>query len=618
MLHPPSALERSKAAGKVRAEEQGTEANQKRSLAAILQAHGPLSVRDAVDVVLDVLDELANAHANGVVHGDLGVHRVRTTWPRRPGQPVDIYALDENDTAAFEARAMAGAILVAPEQRAGRIVDARADIFSVGVILHWLLSGRAPVGAPVHRVLEKAPRQLIATIEACLADDPSRRPQSVDEVAQALGTFAASPPARFAQVAQRRAALLDPKQPRDVYEELDRTLGRLDEAALSRELSTVPRPAVQQETLVISVHSVFSQPPRPIEPELRRSYPQALPPSSQAPTRHKVTDPSISGSASAAASYSHVHPRAQAHFADPYYAQPYPPPAAYPEPPRYSEPPVYAEPVYPQPQVYDPYEQRYVDAAHGAPPGPSYATPYDARYSEPPSYVPPPYAPPPYQGEGAPDPRWGYGYEPVEGYAASAQSEHLPAPMLVDAEPRPRAPSMAPVSFETPSEPPPPPRSPWTSVFGFIATAAIVAFAVLIVARMTDRAALRNAAAAALQPAAATATPAAAPSAPPVSASASAPASPAPAGPPPASPATKSATAKTASPPVLSPSALPDARPSKASRGAGSPGKASAPSRPSRRGAARNNNADGMPTSREAPPPTEEINSSSLLNDALQ
>src|SRR5690348_2874392 len=92
---------------------------EKRSLAAILRDHGPLRVVDAVDLVLDLCDELANAHMNGVVHGDLGVHRVRTVWPRTPGQSVDIFALGETDTAAFEFRASAGGIMVAPEQRQG-------------------------------------------------------------------------------------------------------------------------------------------------------------------------------------------------------------------------------------------------------------------------------------------------------------------------------------------------------------------------------------------------------------------------------------------------------------------------------------------------------------------
>ncbi len=46
---------------------------EKHSLAAIVRdAGGPLSLADAVDLALDVCDELANAHANGIVHGTSG------------------------------------------------------------------------------------------------------------------------------------------------------------------------------------------------------------------------------------------------------------------------------------------------------------------------------------------------------------------------------------------------------------------------------------------------------------------------------------------------------------------------------------------------------------------
>ena len=92
----------------------GEHATEKRSLASILRDHGPIPVTDAVDIALDVCDELASAHANGIVHGDLGMHRVRTHWPRIRGQRVDIFSLGENDSAAFSFRASASAVAPAP------------------------------------------------------------------------------------------------------------------------------------------------------------------------------------------------------------------------------------------------------------------------------------------------------------------------------------------------------------------------------------------------------------------------------------------------------------------------------------------------------------------------
>jgi len=210
-----------------------------------------MSVTDAVDVALDVCDELANAHANGVVHGDLGLHRVRTRWPRVPGQPVDIFALSENDSGAFAFRASRQqqmGNLIAPEQRVGGIVDVRADVWAVGALLHWMITG-VPPGKADGPSLAKIPASLAITIDACLADHPNKRPTSVDEIAEVIGSFSASPPDRFEQLARRKAALENGKNKRKDLVDLDMVFGRLDDAALKRELS---------------VHSPDGQPPSAI------------------------------------------------------------------------------------------------------------------------------------------------------------------------------------------------------------------------------------------------------------------------------------------------------------------------------------------------------------------
>jgi serine/threonine-protein kinase len=186
---------------------------EKRSLAAIVRDAGRLCVQDSVDIVLDVCDELANAHANGIVHGDLGLHRVRTMWPRRPGDCVEIWALDADDTGAIDFRAAFQAPALAPEQRAGKIGDVRSDIWGVGAILHALIGGAPPMGGkrPVKDMLPGAPRALVAIVEQCLADDPDARPRSVDDVAGALASFASNSPDRFQQLARRRIASLKAK-----------------------------------------------------------------------------------------------------------------------------------------------------------------------------------------------------------------------------------------------------------------------------------------------------------------------------------------------------------------------------------------------------------------------
>src|SRR5688572_16447884 len=105
---------------------------QKRSLATVLKEQRALSIRDAVEIALDVCTELSHAHANGVVHGDLGLHRVRTRWPHSPGSSVELFALDEGgEDSVFMVQGAAAFVLAAPEQREGRIVDARADVWAL-------------------------------------------------------------------------------------------------------------------------------------------------------------------------------------------------------------------------------------------------------------------------------------------------------------------------------------------------------------------------------------------------------------------------------------------------------------------------------------------------------
>lgn len=202
---------------------------EKHSLAHILRDHGPLPPAIAVDLALDVCDALASAHANGVVHGDLGLHRVRTVWPRRPNDGVDIFQLVSDDTAAHAFRANRAGTLVSPEQRAARTVDARADVWAVGMLLHWMLTGQPPAVDGVVR-LQMLPRALVQTIESCIAGDPALRPASVDEIAMVLGSFASCPTERFERLAQRRGIKTGPR-PIVRGPDVDSVLGRLEAAA---------------------------------------------------------------------------------------------------------------------------------------------------------------------------------------------------------------------------------------------------------------------------------------------------------------------------------------------------------------------------------------------------
>ena len=156
-----------------------------------LLAKGPLPPARALAIASAVCAALEFAHHHGVVHRDIkpanvliaedgavkvadfGVARVRA---------------ETNETKlTFTGLALGTPDYMAPEQRDGREVDGRADLFSLGVMLYEMLTGELPRGAcqPPSR---KAPTstRLDALVEKAMQSDPARRPQSAAELRAGL------------------------------------------------------------------------------------------------------------------------------------------------------------------------------------------------------------------------------------------------------------------------------------------------------------------------------------------------------------------------------------------------------------------------------------------------
>jgi len=172
------------------------------TLATLLRRDGPMPFGAAAPVARQMLEGLAVAHRAGVIHRDLKSGNVMLC--RGPdGLRVVItdfglaHSLSDqtgsHDSAATPAYA-------SPEQLSGAPPTRAADIFSLGVVLYEMITGRLPFdrtrsAAPV------PPRQLIAGIDRrwdavilkCLASEPEGRFGSVEEVAKGLG-LAAHPP----------------------------------------------------------------------------------------------------------------------------------------------------------------------------------------------------------------------------------------------------------------------------------------------------------------------------------------------------------------------------------------------------------------------------------------
>ncbi len=184
-------------------------------LADELSRRGPLPVAEAVGYVLEAIEALAEAHAAGIVHRDLKPANLFLA-KRADGTRI-VKVLDfgvsksggtrPGDMALTQQAAMIGSPLyMSPEQmRSARDVDARADIWSLGIILFELIGGRPPylgdsipelvqammeAPRPLRGLRGEVPPALEAVVARCLEREPSDRFADVATLGAALVEFA--------------------------------------------------------------------------------------------------------------------------------------------------------------------------------------------------------------------------------------------------------------------------------------------------------------------------------------------------------------------------------------------------------------------------------------------
>ncbi len=121
----------------------------------------PPAVEQVLAVAVQLADALAEAHARGVVHRDLKPANVLVDKSGRVKvldfgiaklQPAEPPGPDEETQLRTATGSVMGTVAyMSPEQLEGRTVDARSDLWSLGVVLYELASGRHPLQAPRRR-----------------------------------------------------------------------------------------------------------------------------------------------------------------------------------------------------------------------------------------------------------------------------------------------------------------------------------------------------------------------------------------------------------------------------------------------------------------------------------
>ena len=190
------------------------------TLDALVRQHGPVPPARVIHVLRQVCDSLEEAHAAGLVHRDIKPANIHLGQVGREHDFVKVldFGLVKSVTGTSGDESLASAVGVtpgtpaymAPEMASGAAVDGRADLYSLGCVAYYLLTGRMvfeaetaiqtilqhlqqPPVPPSQRTYASIPPALEALVLACLAKRPEDRPASAAELRRALDAIGVEP-----------------------------------------------------------------------------------------------------------------------------------------------------------------------------------------------------------------------------------------------------------------------------------------------------------------------------------------------------------------------------------------------------------------------------------------
>ncbi len=184
-------------------------------LGTIVERFGPVPPGRAIQLLQQVCHSLAEAHEHGLIHRDIKPDNIFVCpYGRDPDFVkvldfglVKVPTEDGSEDVNLTTGGFAGGTpsFIAPEQAVGDKVDGRTDIYSLGCVAYWLLTGRqvfesnsaarliadhvhATPTPPSQRIAHEIPADLERVVLRCLEKKPRDRPQSAEELSEMLGS----------------------------------------------------------------------------------------------------------------------------------------------------------------------------------------------------------------------------------------------------------------------------------------------------------------------------------------------------------------------------------------------------------------------------------------------
>ncbi|MDB4879004.1 MAG: hypothetical protein JWL60_450 [Gemmatimonadetes bacterium] len=169
-----------------------------------IRTRGPLLPGQAARVLREVSWALAYAHGAGIVHRDVTAENILLERGSERALVTDfgIASAMQSNALSWDGRVMGNAHYVSPEQASGEPLDARSDLYSLGIAGYYALTGRLPFDgatsaevvtqqltatAPaITSIAPSVPPRLASAVERCLHKEPFRRYRNAESLAEAI------------------------------------------------------------------------------------------------------------------------------------------------------------------------------------------------------------------------------------------------------------------------------------------------------------------------------------------------------------------------------------------------------------------------------------------------
>lgn len=166
-----------------------------RTLKERIKEEGPVPVPQALQIARQIAGALAQAHANNLVHCDIKPHNI-LVMPDGNVKVADfgIARAVTESTMTYNDNIMGSVHYFSPEQARGTMITPKSDVYSLGVLLYEMLSGRLPFDGntavsiarkhleedpqPLHMIAPGIPPVVEALVTRMMAKDPAQRPDS--------------------------------------------------------------------------------------------------------------------------------------------------------------------------------------------------------------------------------------------------------------------------------------------------------------------------------------------------------------------------------------------------------------------------------------------------------